>query len=359
MDSRAIIILQVLVAFQCGLFSSFLLATSRRKQSGNAALAVMLMMLGTQMLTLAAQWSGLIEDGVQIPHLFGFLYGPCLLTYVRGLVYAKPRLNRWAALHFIPFLVSLILWRFGFMVWQLLMVGVIVSWGAYLVPCFIILNHYRRVIENTRSDLQGLSLRWLRIAIGLWAAIYGFYVARFVLLVTTTNLDMRFVQISIGLYTALLVFVGAFVLAALAYPDLFQSITPEEEYVAAAISPDSHIQPSAEDTQTAEHLGTFMTQVKPYLQPKLTVTELADQLDMQPRRLSKVINQCYRQNFSDFVNSYRIDAAKLRLLDPAKGNENLLEVMYATGFHSKSVFNATFKLKTGLSPSKYRKRHKK
>ncbi len=357
MDSRAIIVLQVLVAFQCGLFSLFLLATQRRKQLSNVALGAMLIMLGIQMLTLAAQWAGLIEDGVKPPHLLAFLFGPCLLAYVRGLVYTRVNFSRWTALHFAPFLAALILWRFGLMVWQVQMLGVIISWGVYLTACFITLKHYQRVMENTRSDLDRLSLRWLRIVLGLWATVCGIYLARFMLLVITSDSDLLFIRISIGLYGVSLVFVAAFVLAALAYPHLFKGISPEEEGTAAA-SPDYRTQPSDEDMQASERVSALMAQAKPYLQPKLTLSALAGELGMTPRRLSEVINICYRQNFSDFVNSYRVEAAKRRLLVPASGNEGVLEAMYAAGFNSKSTFNAIFKLKTGLSPSQFRARHK-
>ena len=97
-----------------------------------------------------------------------------------------------------------------------------------------------------------------------------------------------------------------------------------------------------------------MNEDKLYLQPELSLSELAMRLGVPARRASEAINRCFGQNFSDYVNSYRIEAAKNRLTDPAAVDESILEILHATGFSSKSVFNAAFKLKTGLSPTQYR-----
>ena len=58
----------------------------------------------------------------------------------------------------------------------------------------------------------------------------------------------------------------------------------------------------------------------------------------------------------DFINTYRIEKAKERLLHPKDEKETILEVMYEVGFNSKSSFNTVFKKKTGLTPSQYKDR---
>jgi AraC-like DNA-binding protein len=100
-----------------------------------------------------------------------------------------------------------------------------------------------------------------------------------------------------------------------------------------------------------------MNKEKPYLMSSLTLKELADKLDMNPRILSQIINDRKKQNFYDFINSYRIEDAKLLLANPAKRKMTILEILYGVGFNSKSVFNTTFKKYTGLTPSEYKKRH--
>lgn len=61
-------------------------------------------------------------------------------------------------------------------------------------------------------------------------------------------------------------------------------------------------------------------------------------------------------NFFEFVSSYRVQEAKRRLADPSD-TSSILQVMYDSGFNSKSVFNTAFKNNTGLTPSDFRRMH--
>jgi AraC-like DNA-binding protein len=67
-----------------------------------------------------------------------------------------------------------------------------------------------------------------------------------------------------------------------------------------------------------------------------------------------VINLCFHQNFSDFVNLLRIEEAKSLLVRDG-GKKNILDILLEAGFNSKSSFNTIFKEKTGMSPSQYRR----
>jgi ligand-binding sensor domain-containing protein/AraC-like DNA-binding protein len=105
----------------------------------------------------------------------------------------------------------------------------------------------------------------------------------------------------------------------------------------------------------AAHLAQSMEKEKPYLDPDLTLAKLAQATAIPAKHLSQVINERYRQNFNDFVNRYRVEAAKRRLLDPAAREFKLLRIAFESGFNSKSVFNAAFKSHAGLSPSEFRR----
>ena len=54
---------------------------------------------------------------------------------------------------------------------------------------------------------------------------------------------------------------------------------------------------------------------KPFLEPAITLNELAGQVSIPARQLSQVINESFKRNFFDFINSYRIEEAKHCLLD--------------------------------------------
>ncbi|MEA3477609.1 MAG: helix-turn-helix domain-containing protein [Bacteroidota bacterium] len=111
------------------------------------------------------------------------------------------------------------------------------------------------------------------------------------------------------------------------------------------------------DTETASEysnrLLAYISEHRAYLNPELSLRELASQIDMHPNRLSWILNNSIGKNFNEFINHYRIEAFKS--IAGAKENKNLtIEGMaYESGFTSKTVFNTYFKRATGLTPRQF------
>jgi AraC-like DNA-binding protein len=100
-------------------------------------------------------------------------------------------------------------------------------------------------------------------------------------------------------------------------------------------------------------LRTLIRNEKPYLNPNLNLRELAEISDIPARALSQIINETIGMNFYDFINSHRIEnSRKLLINNPEK---NILEILYDSGFNSKSAFNSAFKKFTKMTPSEFRK----
>jgi ligand-binding sensor domain-containing protein/AraC-like DNA-binding protein len=109
----------------------------------------------------------------------------------------------------------------------------------------------------------------------------------------------------------------------------------------------------------SQRLLKLMVEDKPYLDPNVTAVDLAEALDISSKHLSQIINQQFNKNFKNFINEYRVEEAKKRLLDPKEQHFVLLKIAMDVGFNSKSVFNAAFKKFTNMSPSEYRKKNLK
>jgi ligand-binding sensor domain-containing protein/AraC-like DNA-binding protein len=107
--------------------------------------------------------------------------------------------------------------------------------------------------------------------------------------------------------------------------------------------------------QTLPRLHKLMEEEKRFLDPDLTLKKLATQLNIHYNHLSRIINEHMGKNFNDYVNSYRIEEAKAKLLAPGGAGKTVLEIAYDTGFYSKSVFNTAFKKFTGMTPSQFKK----
>ncbi|QKG57167.1 helix-turn-helix transcriptional regulator [Hymenobacter sp. BRD128] len=99
-----------------------------------------------------------------------------------------------------------------------------------------------------------------------------------------------------------------------------------------------------------DKLLALMAAEQPWLEPELTLAELAQRLHLHPAQLSKVINLGCGQSFSDFVNRYRVEEAQRKLADPRFAHYSLVGVALESGFNSKSTFNRVFKKFTGQVP---------
>lgn len=112
---------------------------------------------------------------------------------------------------------------------------------------------------------------------------------------------------------------------------------------------------SKQATQYCDRLLEYMDQYQPYLESKLTLSELASQLNMSTHHLSQIINEQLGKNFFDFVNHYRVETIKQKLQNPTFAHYTLLGIALESGFNSKTSFNNVFKKMTGMTPSQYQK----
>jgi AraC-like DNA-binding protein len=110
-------------------------------------------------------------------------------------------------------------------------------------------------------------------------------------------------------------------------------------------------EPTPELLARRDKLLALMSEQQPWLEPELTLTELAHRLRLPPGLLSKVINTGCGQNFNDFVNAYRVREAQRLLADPRFAHYSLVGVALESGFNSRSTFNRVFKKMVGQAPS--------
>lgn len=106
--------------------------------------------------------------------------------------------------------------------------------------------------------------------------------------------------------------------------------------------------------QQTVRLVAYLDSEKPYLNPTLRLSDLADALAIKPYRLSEVINRGLQTTFFNLINGRRVEHAKRLARDPKFAHMNLMGIALESGFNSKSVFNEVFKAKTGTTPSQFR-----
>lgn len=106
------------------------------------------------------------------------------------------------------------------------------------------------------------------------------------------------------------------------------------------------------DLQEVEgKLTEVMESERVYCDEDLTLSRLADMVDLSSHQLSEYLNRHLNQSFYAYINRYRIEEAKGLLKDHER---SVLDVALGVGYNSKSAFYRAFKEATGLTPSRYR-----
>jgi AraC-like DNA-binding protein len=88
-----------------------------------------------------------------------------------------------------------------------------------------------------------------------------------------------------------------------------------------------------------------------FLDPEISLSELAARLKTNNSLLSAAINQHFGKNFNDFINYYRVVAFQAAVKSPKNQHLTLLAIALDCGFNSKATFNRAYKKVTGNAPS--------
>ncbi len=92
-----------------------------------------------------------------------------------------------------------------------------------------------------------------------------------------------------------------------------------------------------------------------YLNPELSLRELASSLETSEKKLSYLLNQKLNTNFYELLNKYRVEKFKSEIAKKENQNLSIVGLALNCGFQSKSSFYRAFKSEVGSSPSAYLK----
>lgn len=226
---------------------------------------------------------------------------------------------------------------------------------GYLVLVFIVLARYRKVLQENYADNGSETHKWLWQMNVLLSVLFLFSAFKNVFKRLVDSYEMV-TLVRIGMVSLLLGFLCWLLFKIMLHPNLFRGVESRLVPIGAGggAAGAGEVEKQGEDTRIAI-LRSHMETQRPYLDPALTVKELAGQLRWPDRDLSLLINQGLNRHFFDFINDYRIGEAKRMLLAPENQKMTVLEILYAVGFNSKSSFNVAFKNRTGKTPTQFRR----
>ena len=114
---------------------------------------------------------------------------------------------------------------------------------------------------------------------------------------------------------------------------------------------------STEAAKLFARLQYMLRTEKIYLDPKLTLQKLANALETNTKYLSQVVNFHGGMNLQRFINAYRINEAKAKILNQHNKNLTLFGIATQCGFKNKSTFYKVFRQNTGMTPMEFIKSH--
>jgi AraC-like DNA-binding protein len=367
MDIAFWVYVYIAAAVQAALLALALWRRSANR-GANRLLAVWVALTGIDLAVKAAYWHTLAPEwfrAYRFVALFPFLYGSLFFLYVRALTRGIG--FRWRDLqHLLGFAVMLLVTGHVLLASPARLQAMSSSWIAgersigpwfdialfvyslsYVAAALLRVHRYRQRLRERRSDADRLSLRWIDAMAACQVVVWCIAIVQAVVYLPILNYGLLF-----GAIAGWICVVGWF---SLGQPPV--AIEPE------AAPADEMLATSAASTEPDDvrhdavqaRLAALMEGAAPlYLEPALTIGQVAKRSGYPEYLVSTVINRRFGGTFWDYINRLRVEAARSCLAD-AGDTRSILDIAYACGFTSKSTFNAAFKRQLGETPSAYRK----
>jgi len=219
----------------------------------------------------------------------------------------------------------------------------------YAAFCAYSVRHIRATLENHYSDMTELGGAWVHI---LTLGYLGHWL---------WSLLVHLLGFSIGPNTADTLGIVDNYLAFVMVNILFVYSLYYARSLMAATKPASQhkpsLKPSAPSQAVIDKINEGIHVKKLFLQQNINVEQFASDIGLSSRDTSQAINTHFQANFFEFINGYRVEEAKQLLVSDAHRDDTILDILYKSGFNSKSAFHRFFKRIAGMSPSEYRKVH--
>ena len=115
-----------------------------------------------------------------------------------------------------------------------------------------------------------------------------------------------------------------------------------------------YMQKRASRTEHYAEIEHSMAYINQNLQEQITLEELAQNAGMSKTYFSTVFKKVTGVTVWDYITNSRVERA-VSYLVTQKGKYNISEISELCGFNNAANFNKTFKKKTGMTPSEYKK----
>lgn len=363
---QILLILSVLGVAQAALLALVLLRTKHGNLVSNRLLSAFAATIGLAIAgaCLTQLRSTTLYNLGKIHQPISFLAAPLLYLYVKSLWSDKPSFRKTELLHFVPAVIcaayllpfylslnsvshDMLVARYYAQTWFTVRASsLILQLFIYLVLIVSGFVRYKR--EGSVNAGVTAKIRFLLLAFtGLWAIGLVHYI-----LSVVSETYYRTAQTDLIVPVCLTAIIYAVAYLGLREPSTLtatnvEARTANRKYTKSTLTPER-----ADDY--VKRLFTVMENERPYIDGKLTLPKLAKRMSISSHHLSQILNERIKQNFFDFVNSYRIEEAKRKLVEPTTKHYSILGIAEEVGFNSKSAFNNAFKKYTNMTPTEFK-----
>lgn len=369
----------LLGSVQGAILSVLLWINPKENRLSNRLLASLIGLLASMSFAVGmpatSRWWVLAMD--LLPLIIAMPIGPLIYFYARSILDPAFELGRRERRHFYPIILDLGAKLMGWVFIIGLFLGFFdqtsgPAWGAIMdeyntyvdIPRWLSVTIYltltKRVLNQYQTSLQNHQgqqhLRWLNQFINMFLAfqvIWLIHLVPYIVPAWRGPLLDRFGWYPIYIPIAILIYWLGFK----GYLHTrSEASKPGPPLSSKPASPDLS---TSTIEQVVNALTKAMEQEKRYLDSDLSVDKLGQYLQLPPKLISAVLNQHVGKNFNGFINEYRVEEVKRRLLDPLHEHLTLTGIAFESGFNSQATFQRTFKQLTGTSPGEYMIQQKK
>jgi AraC-like DNA-binding protein len=379
----------IIIGISISVFTCLIFLSKRPLMKNDKIIAVFMLFLIIPMLEKLVLMKVINIPYFQFSIFYGSVltFGPFLYVYARCEINPDTSFAGTSMLHFIPFALSVCLFLFvglnfpvqntpgggvGIHSFKRIPPGVdmrdvfdavcLLSLVTYTVLIFVLLRRHRRNISDYFSyDSIAINLKWLN-----WIAVSFFISYIFVILPPQILWDLlRIPQFDPGITRDIgtVFFIIAFSFCAIKQPVIFKKSQGQQKFSGSRDPDDSkekkYSKSGLKDGDAQNFLTIleeYMRSEKPYLDPDITIVDVASTLDIPKHYITQIINEKMNKNFYQYINEYRINEVKQKIADKNYIDHSILRIAYDSGFNSKSSFNTMFKKITDITPSEYKKK---
>ena len=356
------------------------LLSKKNKLKADKFLVIYLFFSFLSQVYLYVEYAGAITTGYWMLMAKGIflLDAPLFFLYVRALTVQKRLSVKGYALILLPFIAYTInfLYHYFFVFdinnvfiergllyvnsqlsipWLIFALMFLVIEPFFMIWFYVLLKNYKKRLYQSVSSIDRINLNWLNLLFYIWFISSLILLPISLLSIGTGQLPASAIQVFMEISAVVFFFIAGYY--GFRQTTVFTSLelVVSKEAQNKAVRYERSGLSDEQAKQGHVQLLQVMDEKKPFLDGELSASELALMLDISVNHLSQILNQEQKQNFFDFVNSYRVKEVALKMEDKSNAHLTLLALALESGFSSKTSFNTVFKKFTGKTPSAFYK----